>query len=640
MSTDISAPIKNISVNTHSPFVVKSCILSSPLPPPQPTPQDEVFVPLPPSVIPEDLPQLDVGTQIIDTSPSEIIGCANILISGGEQDILNEFFPGAIEGDGVINRVTNDIWVYRSLVWQNVGPTPGPQVVVTNVIPPWNEIISVNGRTKTLVGVTLRDYALQLLTNVVIKTKTALLARAIKVINSPVSTINLPSPDAPIVRGGATSVEKVPEITSGTEPPVLGDDRVNPSSVATNAGWTLLFSGTTDEGSTETTSFGFTFVLNGISYTSCFVNSNCYLTFGGQQNFYSGLGASNPSLPKIHVGSGDFSCQRIYVKAEDGIYRIRWEGNTAYNAPVGSSNRFAEITFYEQLEDGSQYVEVRSGDISGSTSGPFMIATETTALATGSFATNQSWVFVGNSTGTVWTLETGSHINILALLNLEIPASSIQLVQQTPELETGLNIKPTTATIGVAALLPIVATGNSIAVATSACQLAANAPSDVGYRAYVDIPVKTIATSQQAASVSSGGSLTTATQALNVSSGPPSVSTGAAIAVMTSSLHMVSSNEITAGSIPWINIPATTVELTPGSLGVSTGKLIASAQKDITVAAHAPAISIGRAITAPAVTVTISGTEPVITVSGDYWADWAQQNYAWDADTSPDWWAN
>jgi hypothetical protein len=125
---------------------------------------------------------------------------------------------------------------------------------------------------------------------------------------------------------------------------------------------------------------------------------------------YSSLSASNPAAPKIHIGAADFSYQRVYTKSSSNAFRIRWEGNSDYAASAGTSDRFFELTFYKPLGSGTQFIEVRSGDIAGSTGGPFLLATASTALASGTFAAYESWVFEGNSSGTSWTLYTGEHV--------------------------------------------------------------------------------------------------------------------------------------------------------------------------------------------------------------------------------------
>lgn len=209
---------------------------------------------------------------------------------------------------------------------------------------------------------------------------------------------------------GLIFVPGEPLIISGTAAPVLGDELVTPTSVATDDGWTLAYDDLADEDDVEVAGFGFNFTLNSVAYTGCFAVSNGYLTFGQSSVVYIGLGASTPAVPKLHFNSLDGSFQRVYTKAETGLFRIRWEGSSIYNA--SGSSRFVEITFYAPLSNGSQVLEVRSGDVFGSLAGPFMLANASTAYASGAFAANQSWIFTGNAAGTSWTLQAGVHAEI------------------------------------------------------------------------------------------------------------------------------------------------------------------------------------------------------------------------------------
>jgi hypothetical protein len=254
------------------------------------------------------------------------------------------------------------------------------QMTVTNVVPVANETVLASGRLRLGIAVTGYSYPLELLTTVSLTVKTKVR-----------------------VSNGFARV-------SGTAAPVLGAGQVTPTSTATGDGWTLAYDSTDDEASTLTDSFGFSFTLDGTAYTDCYVVSNQYITFGTDSIVYSGFAAGTPSAPKLLFGSGDFSYQRVYTKAETGLYRIRWEGNSSYSAAAGNSNRFAEVTFYAPLGSGTQLLEVRSGNISGSTSGPLMLATASTSLASDTFAANESWVFEGNSTGTTWTVYATSHV--------------------------------------------------------------------------------------------------------------------------------------------------------------------------------------------------------------------------------------
>lgn len=89
----------------------------------------------------------------------------------------------------------------------------------------------------------------------------------------------------------------------------------------------------------------------GTTYTSVFVGTNTYVTFGGGSSVYSGLGETTPNLPKIMWGCADNSVQRIYYGVEgtapNRTYRIRVEGNGTTSGTLGSPNMICEYTFYE-----------------------------------------------------------------------------------------------------------------------------------------------------------------------------------------------------------------------------------------------------------------------------------------------------
>lgn len=273
-------------------------------------------------------------------------------------------------GDTILNGDGDSIVLYHN-------------VTVSSVVPVWNQSTLLKAPIKIGARIEGFPYALEVTAPTLvmkIRTKLAFLIEAARV--------------------------------SGTAAPVLGAGQVSPTSTATDAGWTLVYNATADEGNTTVTGFGFTFTLNSVGYTGCYVNSNAYITFGTPIEAYESLGASVPAAPKLHVGSGDFSYQRIYTKAEDGLFRIRWEGNSSFGASAGSSNRFHEVTFYKATGAGTQFLEVRTGNTSGTTAGPFMLATASTALASGTMAANESFVYEGNAAGTSWTLYTGEHVTL------------------------------------------------------------------------------------------------------------------------------------------------------------------------------------------------------------------------------------
>jgi len=89
----------------------------------------------------------------------------------------------------------------------------------------------------------------------------------------------------------------------------------------------------------------------GNSYSTVYVGTNSYITFGGGSTAYSNLSATTPNLPKIMWGATDNSVQRIYFGTEGSApnrtYRVRIEGNAGLSGTLGSPNMVSEYVFYE-----------------------------------------------------------------------------------------------------------------------------------------------------------------------------------------------------------------------------------------------------------------------------------------------------
>jgi|GEM_PF-4283894 len=191
--TTITAPLTSLTFAAPVPDVVRSCVVSQPSPPPAPGEEPPapvtgpgIYTPIAPGVTYANLP---VAPTIVDTSPDQMIGCI-VTVADNPQGRLDALFPSAVNGDGVIDRATNDIWVYNGTTWDNVGPTPGPTIVATVVIPPWNEIVRVAARTRTKLTVTSLSYALQLLTEPdPIITRTTVTVTPVRKISVPATAI-------------------------------------------------------------------------------------------------------------------------------------------------------------------------------------------------------------------------------------------------------------------------------------------------------------------------------------------------------------------------------------------------------------------------------------------------------------------
>ena len=95
----------------------------------------------------------------------------------------------------------------------------------------------------------------------------------------------------------------------------------------------------------------FTVTYLGTNYSTIYVSTNHYLTFGSGSTVYANLGPATPNYPKIMWSCGDNSVQRIYYGtsgvAPNRTFRVRLEGNASTTGTLGSPGMVCEYVFYE-----------------------------------------------------------------------------------------------------------------------------------------------------------------------------------------------------------------------------------------------------------------------------------------------------
>jgi hypothetical protein len=194
-----------------------------------------------------------------------------------------------------------------------------------------------------------------------------------------------------------------------------------PSASFTN--WSLIQDANVNNGFVQTADFGFNFTIDSQSYSTCYVDSNGYVTFGSGSSVTSPT-ASNPALRKVLFYPGDRAYQRVATRggtdAGSGgkFFKIRWEGTeSSSGASPGSSDACIELTFFEDLS-GTQYIELRHGGMPGA-SYRIRVANQTTYYVNQTFfdSGNQTRVIQGNATGTSWALITSGGFPTNAYIN-------------------------------------------------------------------------------------------------------------------------------------------------------------------------------------------------------------------------------
>lgn len=198
---------------------------------------------------------------------------------------------------------------------------------------------------------------------------------------------------------------------SGSVTPLLGAAAFSGSWPP--SGWTSLQNASADD-AFVTVPFNFSnFVLNNTSYSSAFVGSNLYITFGSGSTNFSSLSASNPALNKLMIAPADYSYQRVAYKTFNDATIIRFEGFNTTSGTPGNSNIIYECLFINPFYYNTRrsVIGLMMGNAANSGGTLFGIASASAFYASGTLAQNTSYVFEAtNDAGTAWTLNTGFYI--------------------------------------------------------------------------------------------------------------------------------------------------------------------------------------------------------------------------------------
>lgn len=217
---------------------------------------------------------------------------------------------------------------------------------------------------------------------------------------------------------GAPLPSGVYTLEVGTKAPVLGAGAQSPFPASS---WTSIVSATADDANTVI-SLPFTWPYNSNNYTSFYAASNYYITFGSGSNAFNSLSAANPPLNKIFFAGADNSWQRVSSVTSGTDYkRLRFEGTAATSGTPGAPNMVYELTFFNpSLTGGNPWLELlvgvqaRGNNTVGVISGLYSSSAKLTGGDLGpsnrGVTANQSYVMVGDSTGTNWTVYTGYNV--------------------------------------------------------------------------------------------------------------------------------------------------------------------------------------------------------------------------------------
>jgi hypothetical protein len=190
--------------------------------------------------------------------------------------------------------------------------------------------------------------------------------------------------------------------------------------------WQSIFSGNpTGTVASIEVPLGFNFPINGSNYTSIFVSARHYYSFGSG-SAVTPVNATSPSIIKFIVNtyiaaSTSYSgYSRVAKKVSADKVQIRFQGTFDYRAGYTYTNNQSvnEVTIYNpDYYGGVPRIEISTGDYYPLQSGyqgleslqGFYLA-DGTPLCTYTVKENESYVLIGDATGTSWTAYTGYNI--------------------------------------------------------------------------------------------------------------------------------------------------------------------------------------------------------------------------------------
>ena len=146
------------------------------------------------------------------------------------------------------------------------------------------------------------------------------------------------------------------------------------NSLSTPTGWTSSTTptvGNRDDGYwTLALPFNITFL--GTTYSTIYVGTNHYLTFGNGSTVWSTVNETSPNLPKIMWCADDNSVQRIYYTTQgttpNRTFNVRIEGAAATSGTLGSPTMVCEYVFYEATP---AQIDLQTGQNSRKLAGAF-----------------------------------------------------------------------------------------------------------------------------------------------------------------------------------------------------------------------------------------------------------------------------
>ena len=166
--------------------------------------------------------------------------------------------------------------------------------------------------------------------------------------------------------------------------------------------------------------------FNGTNYSTVYVGSNSYLTFGTGSSNFSSLGPTNPAIPGIHINAADHAYIKVYAGSEDSnaTYRIRYEGRNDHTN--STADMFWEVTF-TAATPGVIKIDMGSNAASGTGTSGITDGTSASYLATFGSGTANTGYTLTYSTGSALDLSAYQQVSFWFQSNASLNSANVRL---------------------------------------------------------------------------------------------------------------------------------------------------------------------------------------------------------------------
>jgi len=227
-----------------------------------------------------------------------------------------------------------------------------------------------------------------------------------------------------VLQNGGVGYTTAPTVSISYPPVISGITSVPTGTVQSisygeygSVGMANYFTGDVDD-TFFTISLPFEVDFLGNRYSTVYLGSNGYITFGGGSTQYSRILPNSPALPGLHIIPGNRRTTKVYTLSSGGTFRIRVEGYN-YAASAALTPHVYEILF----TSGSSSIDINLVTVTGSVTGGI----------TDGISANYLGSFIANSSNSyrIFTSPFATNYLNYAVANASISSGIVTLIQIT-----------------------------------------------------------------------------------------------------------------------------------------------------------------------------------------------------------------